>query len=205
MSAKRLPAEERRKGILKAAERCVARKGYYSATTADIAAEAGVTEPVLYQHFKNKDDLLEKMRERTQEEINSYVMRRMLKHDSPLAALREAAEAVLDYTSRHRNRVRAQVFALPNLEGGGFRQVFNRNIKNLHSVIVYVLERSRDRGELREDLDLEEFAWGYQALVQLIYLGNALGLDFLFRQKEKYMDLIDRFLETASAPEEGEG
>jgi len=205
MSAKRLPAEERRKGILKAAERCVARKGYYSATTADIAAEAGVTEPVLYQHFKNKDDLLEKMRERTQEEINSYVARRALKQPSPLAGLREAAEAALDYTSRHRNKMRAQVFAIPNLESGGFRRVFNQNVKTLHSALVHVMEQARAQGELRDNIDIEDFAWAYQALVQLIYLANALDLDILSKHKEKYMDLIDRILETASASRDSEG
>jgi AcrR family transcriptional regulator len=204
MAGKRLPAEKRKKSLLKAAERCVARKGYYSATTADIAAEAGVTEPVLYQHFKNKDDLMETMRKQTQEELNNYVARRAVKQSSPLAGLREAAEAVIDYTSRHRNKLRAQIFAIPNLESGGFRRIFNENIKTLHSALVFILEQARDQGELRTGVDIEDFAWSLQAMVQLIYLGNALDLDVLFKNKEKYMDLIDRLLETASAPKEDE-
>ena len=205
MAGKRLPAEKRKKSLLKAAERCVARKGYYSATTADIVAEAGVTEPVLYQHFKNKDDLMESMRARTQEEINNYVARRTVKQSSPLAGLREAAEAFIDYTSRHRNKMRAQVFAIPNLESGGFRRIFNENIKAIHSALVYIMEQARAQGELREDIDIEDFAWGYQALIQLVYLGNALDLDILFKNKDKYLDLIDRFLETAAVSKEGGG
>jgi AcrR family transcriptional regulator len=200
MSTKRLPAKERRKSILKAAERCVARKGYYSATTADIAAEAGVTEPVLYQHFKNKDDLMEKMRARTQEDINSYVARRALKQPTPLAGLREIAAATIDFTSRHRNKMRAQIFAIPNLETGGFREIVNQNIKILHNVFVKIMEEARNQGEISEEVDIPNLAWSYQAMVQLIYIGNALGLDLLFKDKEKYMDLIDRLLRNASDP-----
>jgi len=200
MSTKRLPAEERKKSILKAAERCVARKGYYSATTADIAAEAGVTEPVLYQHFKNKDDLMENMRARTQGDINSYVARRAFKQSTPLAGLREIATATLDFTSRNRNKMRAQIFAIPNLETGGFRDRVTQNIKILHNVFVNILEEARKQGEISEDVDISNLAWSFQAMLQLIYIGNALGLDILFKNKDKYMDLIDRLLRNASAP-----
>lgn len=44
--------------IMRAALMLVARDGFVWATTARIAAEAGVAEGSIYRHFKNKDDLM---------------------------------------------------------------------------------------------------------------------------------------------------
>jgi AcrR family transcriptional regulator len=53
----RMPAAERRQCVLEAAVRVFARSSYHAATTAEIARESGVTEPVLYRHFASKRDL----------------------------------------------------------------------------------------------------------------------------------------------------
>ena len=50
----RLPAEERRAAVLDTACRVFGRCSYRGATTAEIAREAGVTEPILYRHFDSK-------------------------------------------------------------------------------------------------------------------------------------------------------
>ena len=52
--AGRLPAPERREAILDAALRVFCSGSYAGTTTAEIAAEAGVTEPVIYRHFASK-------------------------------------------------------------------------------------------------------------------------------------------------------
>lgn len=43
--------------MLETAAGVFARKGYHGATTAELADAAGITEPILYRHFKNKLDL----------------------------------------------------------------------------------------------------------------------------------------------------
>jgi len=54
---RRLPAEERRRTIVQAALRVFSSGSYAGSTTAEIAREAGVSEPVLYRHFESKRDL----------------------------------------------------------------------------------------------------------------------------------------------------
>jgi AcrR family transcriptional regulator len=56
-AARRLPAEERRRAIVTAALRVFTSASYAGATTAEIAREARVSEPVLYRHFASKRDL----------------------------------------------------------------------------------------------------------------------------------------------------
>jgi AcrR family transcriptional regulator len=56
---KRLTLEQRRSRILAAATRIFAHKGYHRASMSRIATTAGVTKPVLYDHFASKDALFE--------------------------------------------------------------------------------------------------------------------------------------------------
>lgn len=50
----RLPAAERRTQILHVALREFASKGYHGTSMNDVASAAGITKPVLYQHFDSK-------------------------------------------------------------------------------------------------------------------------------------------------------
>ena len=53
----RMPAAKRREQLLRVARHVLANRGYYETTMAEIADSAGVTKPVLYQHFESKRDL----------------------------------------------------------------------------------------------------------------------------------------------------
>lgn len=53
----RLPAPARREQILDVAVQVFAHNGFHSTSMNDVAEAAGVTKPVLYQHFESKKDL----------------------------------------------------------------------------------------------------------------------------------------------------
>src|SRR5881398_3499581 len=53
----RLTADARRQAVLDTACRVFSRSSYRGATTAEIAAEAGISEPILYRHFGSKREL----------------------------------------------------------------------------------------------------------------------------------------------------
>lgn len=57
ITAPRLPAPERRKQLLDTALRVFARQGYHATSMNAVANEAGVTKPVLYQHFASKREM----------------------------------------------------------------------------------------------------------------------------------------------------
>lgn len=50
----RLPADQRRRQLLDVACRVFADRGFHASAMDDIASAAGVTKPVLYQHFASK-------------------------------------------------------------------------------------------------------------------------------------------------------
>ena len=53
----RLSGPERRAAVVQTACRVFAKGSYHGSTTAQIARETGVTEPVLYRHFASKREL----------------------------------------------------------------------------------------------------------------------------------------------------
>ncbi|MDQ2754049.1 MAG: TetR/AcrR family transcriptional regulator [Actinomycetota bacterium] len=53
----RLPAARRRQQLLGVALELFSQQGYHDTSMEQIADEAGVTKPVLYQHFSSKSDL----------------------------------------------------------------------------------------------------------------------------------------------------
>ena len=53
----RMPRAQRRTQLLELATRVFTEKGYQATSMDDIAAAAGVTKPVLYQHFDSKESL----------------------------------------------------------------------------------------------------------------------------------------------------
>ncbi len=59
---------ERVRVILDAAYRCFARHGARRTTMDDIAAEAGLSRPAVYQYVRNKDDVFERLTRRLFEE-----------------------------------------------------------------------------------------------------------------------------------------
>ncbi len=50
----RLPAEQRRNQLLEVAREVFSERGFHATSMDDVALAAGVTKPVLYQHFRNK-------------------------------------------------------------------------------------------------------------------------------------------------------
>lgn len=72
----RMSSEERRSQILDAAASVFVRRGGRNATTREIAAEAGVSEAILYRHFAGKEDLffqvLEKIIDDTMAIMDDY-------------------------------------------------------------------------------------------------------------------------------------
>jgi AcrR family transcriptional regulator len=54
---RRMRAPERRKQLLEVARKVFGRRGYHTVTMDAVAREAGVTKPILYDHFPSKREL----------------------------------------------------------------------------------------------------------------------------------------------------
>ncbi|MDD3717871.1 MAG: TetR/AcrR family transcriptional regulator [Actinomycetota bacterium] len=97
---KRLPATERKKVILDAAQRTFVEFGYHGALMETIAERAEVTKPILYRHFPSKLDLLLSILDRAGEELRASLLRPDPAEMDWLTATRYSIHAYFDFVVR---------------------------------------------------------------------------------------------------------
>jgi AcrR family transcriptional regulator len=111
----RLPRSARRRQLLGAALEVFVANGYHAASMDDISERAGVSKPVLYQHFPGKLELY------------------LALLDEHTGALEQAVRTGLSGTSDNRERVSRCIrayFDFVDDPGGAFRLVFESDLRN---------------------------------------------------------------------------
>jgi AcrR family transcriptional regulator len=115
----RLPRSARRVQLLDAAREVFVSQGYHAAAMDDIAERAGVSKPVLYQHFPGKFELYLALLDEGSERL--------------VETVREALES----TSDNKLRVNATIAAYYDFvdgNGGAFRLVFESDLTSQDQV-----------------------------------------------------------------------
>ncbi|MDD3732927.1 MAG: TetR/AcrR family transcriptional regulator [candidate division Zixibacteria bacterium] len=84
----KLPPEERRQQLLKAARKLFLKKGYRMTTTEEIARTAGLTKGALYHHFKSKEDMLYELIKKLTEKMDTSIHEMIKKNMEPIEILR---------------------------------------------------------------------------------------------------------------------
>jgi len=102
-SRTRLPRAERERLILDVAHARFAARGYAAVTMDDVAADAGVTKPLLYAYFGNKERLYLACMERSGEAMLAVVGAAVSGADSPAAALRRGLHAFFAFVDEDRD------------------------------------------------------------------------------------------------------
>jgi AcrR family transcriptional regulator len=99
--AVRLSKEERREVIERAAAEVFAERGYRGAAMDEIARRAGISAPVVYDHFASKQELHVRLLERHYAELRE-VWREYLAGDDPIAErMARAFDAWFAYLEEH--------------------------------------------------------------------------------------------------------
>lgn len=111
----RMPRQQRRAQVLDAAREVFVAAGYHAAGMDDIAEQAGVSKPVLYQHFPSKLDLY------------------LALLDAGIEELIQQAGAAVRSTPDNKRRVQATMqayFTFVDDSRGAFRLVFESDLTN---------------------------------------------------------------------------
>ena len=111
----RLPRSARRAQLLAAAQEVFVANGYHAAAMDDIAERAGVSKPVLYQHFPSKLELYLALLDQHVQALGAQV--------------RTALEATEDNHQRVNGCIQAY-FDFVDDPGGAFRLVFESDLRN---------------------------------------------------------------------------
>ncbi|RNL80288.1 TetR/AcrR family transcriptional regulator [Nocardioides marmorisolisilvae] len=91
-----MTAAERREQLIEIARTVFSEKGFDGASVEEIAANAGVSKPVVYEHFGGKEGVYAVVVDREVRHLLG-MMREALSDGSPRLLLEQAAVALLDY------------------------------------------------------------------------------------------------------------
>lgn len=161
----RLKAPQRREQLIDAATKIFARFGYNATTTHAIANAAGVTEPILYRHFRNKQDLFVA--------ITRKVSRQTIAHWEELISGVEGAGQQILIIAREFPEHLVRLADAYNVIHGALASspdrkviaVLKEHYTQIEKFFVGIIRRGQRTGEFRKNIHAIIPAW------QMIHLG----------------------------------
>jgi AcrR family transcriptional regulator len=97
MAVVRISGAERRQRILDVATDAFAERGYHATSVGEIAATAGITKPVLYDHFDSKQGLFVELMEKARDELTARGAEAMSREAPVEQRVRSAVDAFFAY------------------------------------------------------------------------------------------------------------
>jgi AcrR family transcriptional regulator len=170
-----MKSEDRRAAIVQSAIHLFAEKGFRGTTTRELSAALGVTEPVLYQHFRNKRELYRAIIEVKSGEVSGRAaeLRRLARGEDDRAFFTALGNLVL---ARYRNdpeRTRLLLFSC--LERHELAELFfERQAQDFYKLVSGYIRRRIRLGAFRR-VNAEIAARG---LIGMITYHGLMGLLF---------------------------
>ncbi len=149
----------REQAVLDATTRMLASKGYDLMTMDDVAAEAGLSKPSLYKHFKSKDELATEVMIRLLVDAQDYLAS-LDPALSPLDRPRDLLAWAL------RVRLAGGLPFLPSTSPQ-VRSMLTRSLRyvsramQLHQKLKGIVEQAKQQGELSADMPTDVMLYSY--------------------------------------------
>ncbi|HUB24441.1 MAG TPA: TetR/AcrR family transcriptional regulator [Tepidisphaeraceae bacterium] len=166
----RLKAPQRKKQIIDVATRIFARHGYNAATTHAIAEAAGVTEPILYRHFKGKQDMFVAITRQMSRQTLSHWQELIAGEPSPEKQIRLIAREFPHHQQRLADAYNVIHGALATSHDRKVTGVLREHYARTEEFFISIIRRGQEAGQFRKDLDPTVPAW------QLINVGIGFSM-----------------------------
>ncbi len=182
-------AERTRQRILDAAGLCFASSGFARTTVEAIASRAGVSKGIVYHHYRGKEQLLERVLERTLQEWADVASLELAlaRGGSVLEAIAHVHRQSLAFARG--NPLVGSLFQLDSdvLLNLADSQAVRESVQRHRASLVEAMRLGLERGELRSGLDPERAA----DVVRIHYMGM---IDHVFNPE--WVDVTDELVET---------
>ncbi|MBF0341078.1 MAG: TetR family transcriptional regulator [Magnetococcales bacterium] len=153
---------ERRVEILKAVMTLL-EKGNRRVTTAELAAEVGLSEAALYRHFTGKDAIFHALTEYLRDHLLKPT-EQATETGSPLGRLRKLLEYHLKFFTDHPGLCR--IFLVEGVMTQTESQTMGKVIREYGKQVQKIMASAREAGELPAGVTLESAADFYVGLIQ---------------------------------------
>ena len=168
----RLSGGERRQVVLDTASRVFSQSSYRGATTAEIARESGISEPILYRHFGSKRDLYLACLEEAWRSLRELSEQAIA--DSPETCLGAIADAWMAKRANIR-LVDLWIRALNECDDPVVAEALRTQVREVHAFFADVIRDGQARGVVHAERDPVAEAWVFVAGGLLGTIDHRLG------------------------------
>ena len=148
---KKLTAAERRSQIVTAATNLFSARGFRGVTTKDLAKACGVSEPVLYEHFADKNELYFALLEEAcldHQDIELKIDEAFASNAAPAEFFLNLAEMIIRFLDKNPNIFRLILFSA--LEGHSLAELhFEHRMKPFQAMLMRRIRADIASGALR--------------------------------------------------------
>jgi TetR/AcrR family transcriptional regulator len=174
----RLTATERRAAVVDTACRVFAKSSYRGSTTAQIARETGVSEPVLYRHFASKRELYLACLDEAWERLRLLWTSALEHEEEPARWVTTLGTTYLEARAADRIIlidlwIQALTEAADDPE---IRRGLREQVREVHHFVADVMRRSQEAGGILADRDADAEAWIFISLGLLSTIDRRLSL-----------------------------
>src|SRR4051812_7535322 len=161
----RLKAPQRREQLIDVATKLFAGFGYDATTTAAIAKAAGVTEPILYRHFKSKQELFVAIVRSVSEQTIRHWEADIADVDDPTQRIKRVAGGMPEHFKRLEDQYHVLHGALATSRDKKVIAVAREHYRQIEEFFARLISEGQRAGAFRKQLDPKAGAW------QLIFSG----------------------------------
>ena len=172
----RLPAEERKAAVLDCACGIFSTGSYRGTTTAEIARQAGVTEPVLYRHFASKRDLYLAVLDESWSRLRAMWQQAVESEPDPRFWVAAMGRAYFEIEDPKLLCAELWMQALTEAsDDAEIRKFLRKQMREVHDFVSDVIRRSQDAGGILPDRDPRAEAWIFISIGLLGTVGRRVG------------------------------
>jgi AcrR family transcriptional regulator len=176
-SRTRLTGEERRAAVLETACRVFCKSSYHGSTTAQIARELGVTEPVLYRHFASKRELYLACLEAVWDQVRALWEKALEADEDPSTWVKTLGKTYLEARAAERVVlidlwIQALTEAADDPE---IRRALREQVREVRNFVADVIRRAQEAGGILPERDPDAEAWIFISLGLLSTIDRRLG------------------------------
>ncbi len=175
MTARHLPAEERRSVTVETVLALAAEQNPSEITTAAISARMNLTQGALFRHFPSKEALWTAVMEWVAERLMQRIERAVTEAPGPLAALRSMFLAHAGFVVEHPGVPRMMFGELQRAEASAPKRMAQTLIRRYGERVRALLAAGQTAGEVAADVDLDAATTLFIGTIQGLVMQSLLA------------------------------
>ena len=175
MTARHLPAEERRSVTVETVLALAAEQNPSEITTAAISARMNLTQGALFRHFPTKEALWTAVMEWVAERLMQRIERAVAEAPGPLAALRSMFLAHAGFVVEHPGVPRMMFGELQRAEASAPKRMAQTLIRRYGERVRALLAAGQAAGEVAADIDLDAATTLFIGTIQGLVMQSLLA------------------------------